>query len=70
MTAAAMYPWLLASTVNPAFDIDVHNALAGELGLHAGLGWWVLAIALAIGYFAFLFRAFRGKVRLDDGYGH
>jgi cytochrome d ubiquinol oxidase subunit II len=69
--AGAMYPALLRSTIDPALDLTAANASAGRTGLAIGLAWWVPAILLAIGYFAYLFRAMRGKVDIggdDHGY--
>jgi len=35
------------------------------------LVWWTLAIALAMGYFTYLFHSFRGKVIVEtDGHGY
>jgi cytochrome bd ubiquinol oxidase subunit II len=65
-TAAGAYPNVLISTLDPAYNLNVTNASAGGVGLRVGLIWWVIAIALAIGYFAYLFRSFRGKVSIED----
>lgn len=64
-TAAGLYPNLLTSTLDRANDLNVVNGSAGSAGLHAGIVWWCLAIVLAIGYFIYLFYAFRGKVSLE-----
>jgi cytochrome d ubiquinol oxidase subunit II len=32
--------------------------------------WWSLGLVIAIGYFVFVYRMFRGKVRLDEGSEH
>lgn len=69
-TAAGMYPKILPSTLSPANDLDIYNASAGALGLRAGLFFWIVAILLAVAYFVFLFRMFRGKVNPNEGYGH
>jgi len=70
-TVAGAYPDLLHSTLNPAYDLTVHNAATGVVGLRVGLIWWLLAILLAIGYFTYLFRSFRGKVQIDaDPHGY
>lgn len=70
-TAAGLFPILLRSTIDPANDLTIANAAAGALSLRVGLVWWLLAIALAIGYFTYLFRSFRGKVPAgSEGYGH
>jgi cytochrome d ubiquinol oxidase subunit II len=69
-TLAGLYPNLLLSTIDPAYTVNVHNAVAGEMSLRVGLIWWMLAILLAIGYFSYVFYLFRGKVQVEDGYGH
>jgi cytochrome d ubiquinol oxidase subunit II len=68
-TAAGVYPNMLVSTVDPAYTLTVANSHAGQLGMRVALNWWLLALALAAGYFAYLFHSFRGKVKLDD-HGH
>jgi len=70
-TAAAVYPKLLVSTLDPQYDLDVYTAAAGGLGLRVGLVWWIPALLLALGYFTYLFHSFRGKVDVEgEGYGH
>ncbi len=70
-TAAGRYPVLLSSTLNPADGLTVFNAKTGDLGMRVGFIWWTIAIILAIGYFTYLFRSFRGKVSLtEDGHGY
>jgi cytochrome bd ubiquinol oxidase subunit II len=60
--AAAVYPNLLMSTTDPALNITVYNAAAADYSLSFGLVWWSFGMALAIGYFVFVYRMFRGKV--------
>ena len=60
--AAALYPNLLLSTTDPALDITVYNAHSGEHSLAVGLVWWSFGMALAAGYFVFVYRMFRGKI--------
>ncbi|CAN5643486.1 cytochrome d ubiquinol oxidase subunit II [soil metagenome] len=62
MTAGALYPVILRSTVDPRFSLDVAATANNDHSLAIGLGWWIPATVLAIGYFAYLFRSFRGKV--------
>jgi len=68
--AAAFYPNLLVSTTDPALNITVYNAHSGEHGLAVGLIWWGLGMAIAVGYFVFVYRMFRGKVALTSAGGH
>jgi cytochrome bd ubiquinol oxidase subunit II len=60
--AAAVYPVLLTSTTDSALNITVYNAHAGAYALHVGLIFWSFGMALAVGYFIFIYRMFRGKV--------
>ena len=60
--AAAVYPNLLVSTTDPSLNITIYNAAAGAYSLSFGLIWWSFGMALAIGYFVFIYRMFRGKV--------
>ncbi len=60
--AAALYPNLLLATTDPALNITIYNAAAGSYSLSYGLIWWSFGMALAIGYFVFIYRMFRGKV--------
>jgi len=68
--AFALYPDLLPASTDPSYSLTIHNAKTGAYSLRVGLIWWSLGIVLAIGYFTFLYRSFRGKVSLreDDGY--
>jgi len=60
--AAAMYPALLPSATDAGLNITVYNAHSGGYALSAGLIWWSLGVAIAVGYFVFVYRMFRGKV--------
>ncbi len=65
--AAAVYPNLLVSTTDPSLNITVYNAATGQYALSVGLIFWGFGMALALGYFVFVYRMFRGKVSADDG---
>ena len=70
-TAACVWPVMLKSTMGPALSITAQNATVGEHGLQAGLGWWFIGFAIAVGYVAFLFKLHRGKVRASaEGEGY
>jgi cytochrome bd ubiquinol oxidase subunit II len=68
--ATALYPSLLPSSGDPARDITIYNAATGEYALRVGLIWWGLGMCLAFSYFVFVYRMFRGKVRLEEGHGY
>jgi len=62
-TAATVYPVMLRSTLDPAFDLTAQNASVGAHGLRTGLAWWLVGFPIALGYLVFLFRFHRGKVK-------
>ncbi len=62
----ALYPVVLPASTDPGYDLTIANSMAGHHGLVVGLTWWILAVVLALGYFVFVYRMFRGKVRLES----
>jgi len=67
-TAAGVYPVILPSTLDAAWSLTVGNAATRTRSLAIALVWWVPSVALAIVYFIYLFRSFRGKVRQPGHY--
>jgi len=68
--AFAMYPYLLPATTDPSYSLTIYNAKTGAYSLSVGLIWWGLGIALAIAYFTFLYRSFKGKVSVNESEGY
>jgi cytochrome d ubiquinol oxidase subunit II len=67
--AFALYPVVLPSNSDPSRDLTIQSTAAAHHGLTVGLTWWSIGMGLTLTYFTFLFRMFRGKVRLDgEGY--
>ena len=67
--AFALYPVVLPASTDPARDLTIYNTAAGAHGLSVGLIWWIPGMILALGYFFFVYRMFKGKVRLEgEGY--
>jgi cytochrome d ubiquinol oxidase subunit II len=65
--AFALYPVVLPAR-DPQYDLTIYNTAAGSHGLSVGLVWWTLGAVLAVAYFVFLYRMFRGKVQLGEGH--
>jgi cytochrome d ubiquinol oxidase subunit II len=61
-TMTGSYPNWLRSTLDPAHGLTAANSASQSYALQVGLVWWSIAIALAGGYFVYLFRSVRGKV--------
>jgi cytochrome d ubiquinol oxidase subunit II len=63
----ALYPLILPASTDAARSLTIYNSAAGLHGLKVGLAWWLLGAVVAVGYFVFIYRMFRGKVRLESG---
>ncbi|HEY1418464.1 MAG TPA: hypothetical protein VGF41_11175, partial [Myxococcaceae bacterium] len=63
--AATRWPVLLRSSVSPSLSLDAFQAATTHHGLRVALTWSLIGLPLACGYFVFLARLFRGKVRLE-----
>lgn len=64
--AFALYPTLLPASTDPNFSLTIYNSAAPVYGLKIGVVWWTIGLGLAVFYFAFLFRTFKGKVKLEE----
>ncbi len=64
--AFALYPVVLPAR-DHQYDLTIFNTAAAHHGLTVGLVWWTFSAVLAVGYFVFVFRMFRGKVQMDEG---
>src|SRR5208283_778434 len=67
--AFALYPNVLPASTGSNLSLTIYNSAAGEHGLGVGFVWWTIGMILALGYFIFVYRMFRGKVNLDEGSG-
>ena len=65
----ALYPVVLPAR-SSEYDLTIYNSAAGHHGLTVGLAWWAVGLVLALGYFVFVYRMFRGKVKLEEGHGY
>jgi cytochrome d ubiquinol oxidase subunit II len=66
--AVAAYPMVLPAR-DPRYSLTIYNTATGSHGMWVALIWWPIGIILAIAYFVFVYRMFRGKVQLE-GEGH
>jgi cytochrome bd ubiquinol oxidase subunit II len=63
--AFALYPVVLPAR-DPAHNLTIYNTAAGTHGLKVGLVWWTFSAVIAVAYFVFVYRMFRGKVQLGE----
>jgi cytochrome bd ubiquinol oxidase subunit II len=68
--AFGLYPNVLPASTDPNYSLTIYNTATGSHGMGVGFVWWTLAMIIAIGYFVFIYRMFRGKVKLEEGGGH
>jgi len=71
--AFALYPKVLPATTDPAYSLTIYNTATGAHGMKVGFVWWTLGMILAACYFVFVYRMFRGKVRVEEaasGHGY
>jgi cytochrome d ubiquinol oxidase subunit II len=67
--AVALYPTVLPSSGNRAYDLTIFDAASGPETLRLALYWWIPGVAIAITYIVFVYRLFKGKATAG-GYGH
>jgi cytochrome d ubiquinol oxidase subunit II len=68
-TAFGLFPYVLPASTGEKFGLTVYNTATQSYGLGVGIIWWTVGILLALGYFTYLFRSFRGKVTVEkEGY--
>ena len=65
--AFALYPNVLPASTDPSYSLTIYNTAAGAYGLKVGFVWWGIGMVLALGYFVFVYRMFRGKVQVEEG---
>jgi cytochrome d ubiquinol oxidase subunit II len=71
LTSAAfgVFPYVLPGRPDAGLSLTIHNAATSQYGLTVGLMWWIPGMLLALGYAAFVYRHFAGKVRPEgEGY--
>ncbi len=67
--AVGLYPNVLPATES-ALSLTIHNTVTSEYGMSVGLIWWSVGMVLALGYFVFIYRMFRGKVNTEAEEGY
>jgi cytochrome d ubiquinol oxidase subunit II len=64
--AVELYPVILRSTVDRAYDLTVQNAASSSKSLGIMLTFAAVGVPLVAGYTFFVYRTFYGKVRMDE----
>jgi cytochrome bd ubiquinol oxidase subunit II len=67
----ALYPFVLPASGDPNLGLTIYNASTSDHALKIGLVWWSFGMCLVLGYFVFVYRMFRGRVKAGgDGHGY
>lgn len=66
IVAVELYPVLVLSTMDEAYNLTIYNAAASQKSLGIMLTIAAIGAPLVLSYTAFVFWTFRGKVRLDE----
>lgn len=66
LVAVELYPNLLFSTVDPKYSLNVYEAASSDKSLGIMLLFVAIGGPLVLSYTFFVYRTFRGKVKLDE----
>lgn len=66
LVAIELYPTLLISTLDPAYSITIYNAASSQKALGIMLTIAAIGTPLVLGYTAFVYATFKGKVKMDE----
>ena len=66
LVAIELYPVLLYSTINEAYNITAYNAASSEKSLGIMLTITAIGAPLVAGYTYFVYKTFAGKVKIDE----
>jgi len=62
--AASLFPVMLHSTLAPEYSITAWNGSSDASSLRVAAYWWPMAFGLALVYFRFIGRHYRGRVQI------
>ncbi len=66
LVSIELYPVLVFSTIDPAYNITIYNAASSNAALRIMLIITAIGAPLVFAYTFFVYRTFKGKVILDD----
>ena len=64
--AFSLYPVILPASTGTQFNLTIANSVTSAYAMKIALVWWSLGIVIALGYFVFVYRMFKGKVDLTS----
>jgi cytochrome bd ubiquinol oxidase subunit II len=67
--AFSLYPVILPGT-DPKLSLTIQNSVTSQYAMRVALVWWSIGTIIAVGYFVFIYRMFKGKVSLEGSGDH
>ena len=68
--AFALYPIILPASTGEQFNLTIANSVTSAYAMKVALVWWTIGIIIALGYFVYVYRMFKGKVSLTGSGEH
>ncbi len=68
--AFSLYPIILPASTGEQFNLTIDNSVTSAYAMKIALVWWSFGIIIALGYFVFVYRMFKGKVDLSSSGEH
>lgn len=66
LVAFELYPVILLSTIDPAYNIDIFEAASSTKTLKIMMGFVAVGGPLVLSYTVFVYKTFMGRVKLDE----
>ena len=66
LVAVELYPNLLMSSIDPEYHINIYNSASSTKSLKIMMTFVAIGGPLVLGYTVFVYRTFKGKVKLDE----
>jgi len=63
--AFSLYPIILPASTGTQFDLTIANSVTSAYAMKIALVWWSIGMVIAVGYFVYVYRMFKGKVDLS-----
>ncbi len=68
--AFATYPVFIRSSISDAYNLTIWNSASSKITLTVMLVATIIFLPIVIGYTAYVYRVFKGKVSKEGGYSH
>lgn len=62
--AFSLYPVILPASTGTQFNLTIANSVTSAYAMKVALVWWSLGMVIALGYFVYVYRMFKGKVEV------